>query len=538
VEKDVTSYLNWFLTDQTAYLSIPNNVDSTYTGIPLVNISLTFYAADAENPPAEGLPTILPVSSAPANWSAIEVTAGSNLSYSVTLPYDDVVATTLELMAMPHGCEEFWYTNIDNDEAASKYGLCGGGVYRELQVYVDGILAGATYPMVVIYTGGINPFLWRPLTGIMSFDIPAYSFDLTPFVLGDGKAHEITVKVLGGDSQGGMWYLDAALKLYRDPTAAPVSGGVLQHHDSGSNVTVASGRGADGYGWNTTGTHQYRVIGQLIRAAGTAAQSTMTLETSGALGAWNTNVLSDNGAVETTNGQSTSVHSDALSAAQASVTDSAASDGRHRLVQSVAVYPYSMVSSYKQDATTMDMTATVNITYGRTNVYAPLDNAPERAPHSPDYKGYNTSWHNSIWSSAAYNRSLDHSTVYVESDTATAGYFVGSTNSVCYRRLASAEAGFVNTDEEAGQCDFPKGKYICGYELCQGGAGRRSDVASVVTTDGASLGATAKAAAIGTVAKGRTVDAAEGRPLVRHPLMGRAKLAVPTRRVLGVPSCV
>jgi hypothetical protein len=534
VEKDVTSYLKGVVGVLRASGSSHNQGDSTSPGFPLDNVSHTFYAAVAENPPAEGLPTIVPISSAPANWSAIEVTAGSNLSYSVTLPYDDVVAITLELMATPHGCEEFWYTNIDNDEAASKYGLCGGGVYRELQVYVDGVLAGATYPMVVIYTGGINPFLWRPLTGIMSFDIPAYSFDLTPFVLGDGKAHEITVKVLGGDSQGGMWYLDAALKLYRDPTAAPVSGGVMQHHDTGSNVTVTSGRGTDGYGWNTTGTHQYGVVGQLVRAAGTAAQSTMTLETAGALSAWNTNVLSDNGAVETTNGQSTSVHSDALSAAQASIIGAAASEGRHRLVESVAVYPYSMVSSYKQDATTMDMTATVNITYGRTNVYASLDNAREHAPHSPENTGYNISWHNSIWSSAAYNRTLDHSTVYVESDTATAGYFVGTTDSVCYRRLASAEAGFVNTDEEAGQCDFPSGKYICGYDLCQGGASRRSGVASAVTTDGASLGAKAKAVAVETLtqsAKGRTVDAAEGRPVVRHPLMGRAKLAVPSRRV-------
>lgn len=533
VEKDVTSYLNWLLTEQTAYLSIPNNIDSIYTGIPLVNISLTFYGSDASNPPAEGLPTILPVSSAPANWNALEVTDGSNLTYTVTVPHNDVVGATLELMASPHGCEEFWYTNIDNEEAASKYGLCGGGVYRELQVYVDGILAGATYPMIVVYTGGINPFLWRPLTGIMSFDIPAYSFDLTPFVLGDGKAHEITVTVLGGDAEGGMWYLDAALKLYRDASSAPVTGGLLEHTDSGSNVTVASGpveaRG-EGYGWNTTGHHSYRVRGQVIRATGTALQSALEVESSGRLEAWNTNLLSDRGEVETTNGQSTSFHRDALAAVLSEVSANkvaaagarAASDAgagdAHRLVESVAVYPYSMVSSYKQDASTMDMTATVNITYARSNHYAPSTAGP----------GYTISWSNSIWSDAAYNRSLDHATVYVESDNAAADYLVSSTAGLCYRRLADAAAGYVKQDTQEGVCDLPGGHYICGYELCTSGDG-----SSHGSQGAARLGVVLKdrplTRTVGASSRTRLVDASETLPLVRHPLMGRARLTAKNR---------
>ncbi|KAJ1439728.1 peptide N-acetyl-beta-D-glucosaminyl asparaginase amidase A-domain-containing protein [Ochromonadaceae sp. CCMP2298] len=256
VEKDVTAYASLFAQPSTASLSIPNNVDSTYTGIPLVTLSFTFYTASDEYP-APATATVLPLSNSPGDWDKLSVSEGTNLTYSLTLPYDDVLGVQLELMASAHGCEEFWYTNSDDDSA--KLGLCGGGVYRELQVYVDGILAGATYPFPVIYTGGINPFLWRPLTGIMSFDIPAYRFDLSPFVLGDGLSHEVVLKVLGGDAEGGVWFLDAALLLYRDADAAPVSGGLVGHVDSGSTVTTNSSlEEGGGYSWNTTGAAEHR----------------------------------------------------------------------------------------------------------------------------------------------------------------------------------------------------------------------------------------------------------------------------------------
>ena len=52
-------------------------------------------------------------------------------------------------------------------------GACAGGTYREIQLYVDGQLAGALYPFPTIYTGGVCPLLWRPLTGIYSFNVRA-----------------------------------------------------------------------------------------------------------------------------------------------------------------------------------------------------------------------------------------------------------------------------------------------------------------------------------------------------------------------------
>jgi hypothetical protein len=58
----------------------------------------------------------------------------------------------LDLISLVSQCEEFWYTNVP-DEEASSLGFCGGGTYRELHVYVNGLLAGIAYPHLVIYTG-------------------------------------------------------------------------------------------------------------------------------------------------------------------------------------------------------------------------------------------------------------------------------------------------------------------------------------------------------------------------------------------------
>mmetsp|Transcript_13649 Transcript_13649/g.23967 ORF Transcript_13649/g.23967 Transcript_13649/m.23967 type:complete len:634 (-) Transcript_13649:125-2026(-) len=515
VEKDVTAYLDLFLRPSTASLSIPNNVDSTYTGVPLVNITLTFYAADEAFPAVEEVPTVLPLSNNPGNWTALDVSGGSNLTFTTTLPYNDVVGVALELMASPHGCEEFWYTNIDSEDAASKFGLCGGGVYRELQVYVDGRLAGAIYPFPVIYTGGINPFLWRPLTGIMSFDIPAYSFDLSPFVLGDGHAHEITLKVLGGDTEGGVWYLDATLLLYRDASAAPVAGGLVDHSDSGTNLSTNSSASTTGYSWDTHGTHKYSARGNIIKASTSASPVTVTAEVSGALDAWNTNAITSQASVQITNGALSSEHSNSLHSVLAATKLRSSSGSAALAVNTRAHYPYKIWSSYKQDATTFDMSAYVNISYQRENTY----------PAAGDSPTLTVAWRNSLLSNAAYNRTLDHTTVYVESDTAIAGYHASSNGKPCYQRIAQGSDGFVVEDTNTGECHLPQGKYLCGYELCSG-----------PVTVPASLSASSPGQvdlpetlylelptqSSGTVRQ--PIKTAATLPLVRHPLMGRSKL--------------
>ena len=163
---------------------------------------------------------------------------------------------------------------------------CGGGTYRELQVYVNGQLAGAVYPFLVLYTGGVNPFLWRPLSGIESLDIPAYRFDLTPFAglfntLGTAAANgassrpHVSLKVFG-NNQDGLWYLTSSLLLYPaegvDADVA-LAGELLEQSDTGVHAEVeVTEEGAGGRNASTTfktvGYHTYAITGSLSTRAG------------------------------------------------------------------------------------------------------------------------------------------------------------------------------------------------------------------------------------------------------------------------------
>ena len=134
----------------------------------------------------------------------------------------------------PRSREHSWYGNVP--DPAPK-GQCGGGAFRAIEVLIDGQVAGLAFPFPVLYTGGENPLLWHPLTGIMSFDVVPYRFDVTPFVatLNDGEAHSLEIRVLHEQSTG-VWYADAALLLWRGVGTAAVTGGIISHSSPPLNV--------------------------------------------------------------------------------------------------------------------------------------------------------------------------------------------------------------------------------------------------------------------------------------------------------------
>src|SRR5690606_3793154 len=82
--------------------------------------------------------------------------------------------------------EEFWYQNAPSHLAETfpetMPHLPGASAYREIQVLLDGKLIAAASPFAHIFTGGINPGLWRPIVSIGTFDVGEIDIDITPFL--------------------------------------------------------------------------------------------------------------------------------------------------------------------------------------------------------------------------------------------------------------------------------------------------------------------------------------------------------------------
>ncbi|XVE50084.1 hypothetical protein DITRI_Ditri01bG0132900 [Diplodiscus trichospermus] len=245
VKKDVTRYSSLLLKNKTQTFAVymGNLVDKTYTGVYHVNVTLYFYpAVEKMNLFKERGETL---------GSRVDSNADLIIPFSRDLPLNDglwyeienatdvkvkefqipqnVYRAVLEVYVSFHENDEFWYGNPPNEYiAANNLSLAGNGPFREVVVSLDGELVGAVWPFTVVYTGGINPLLWRPISAIGSFDLPTYDIEITPFLgnILDGKTHKLRFGVTNALN---VWYIDANLHLWLDSKTAKTEGKLLQH---------------------------------------------------------------------------------------------------------------------------------------------------------------------------------------------------------------------------------------------------------------------------------------------------------------------
>lgn len=251
IEKDLSPYAPVLAEPQHVVVDMGNVVDSTYTGIIYLTLDVTFYASDRHHRPAAHPDQIVAISREPV-VSPWYHTPSEPATKTVTLP-TNIKRALLEVYASPHGNEEFWYARRPS--------------FRELQVLVDGDLAGIATPFPAIYTGGLNPLLWRPIPGVEAFDVAPYVVDLTPFagVLSDGQPHSISMHIANNTD---YWPVDGNLLL--DLDAAPtVSGGILRNTiQPDAEVTVESTTVDGVLHVATRGSRSWLVEGYVDTAAG------------------------------------------------------------------------------------------------------------------------------------------------------------------------------------------------------------------------------------------------------------------------------
>ncbi|MGW7607659.1 peptide-N4-asparagine amidase [Streptomyces sp. NPDC054766] len=248
VEKDVTRYSDTFRRSRDVEMLIGNVVDDTYTGVLDVKATLTFYAGRPATTPDRVLTLQDGTLTTPRNSERVIA---------------EVYAT-----GSGGGCEEFWYLTVPDTAPYSC--KADNGPYREVQIKVDGQLAGIAQPFPTVWTGGwSNPFLWYVIPGPRAFDVRPIEYDLTPFagLLDDGRPHRIDVSVVGVPEGQTGWSLPVNVLVWQDARRAHVSGALIRAEAgdlaNSSTYTPGSENRVD-----TTGRHRLTVAGYLDTSHG------------------------------------------------------------------------------------------------------------------------------------------------------------------------------------------------------------------------------------------------------------------------------
>ncbi|KOV89616.1 peptide-N4-asparagine amidase A [Streptomyces sp. NRRL B-3648] len=213
-EKDVTRYSDTFRGSRDVEMLIGNVVDDTYTGVIDVHVTLTFYAGRPAAPVPDRVLTLA------------DTPAGTTLT---TPRNSERIVAEVYATGSGGGCEEFWYLTVA--DPASYSCKADHGPYREVQITVDGRLAGIAAPFPHVWTGGwSNPFLWYVVPAPRAFDVRPVEYDLTPFagLLNDGRPHRVEVSVVGVPAGQPGWSTPVNVLVWQDAHRAHVPGALTR----------------------------------------------------------------------------------------------------------------------------------------------------------------------------------------------------------------------------------------------------------------------------------------------------------------------
>ncbi|KAI3328815.1 peptide N-acetyl-beta-D-glucosaminyl asparaginase amidase A-domain-containing protein [Ustulina deusta] len=247
--KDMTPFLSLWKQPQILVFDLENIVDSTYTGLLNTTLTATFFNATTAKPGGNYGPAnlIIPISQrigSSGGKPSQFVYPGQPATNTVADFPRNANRAVFTVDVKGQGNEEFWWSNVPQSAAHAfdaTYGEYPGySPFREVQVLIDGHLAGVSWPFPVIYTGGVVPQLNRPIVGIQAFEISEHEIDVSPFLplLCDGAAHAFEIKILGlvddGRSSAALsattddeWYVTGKIFVWLDDDAGSITTGTM-----------------------------------------------------------------------------------------------------------------------------------------------------------------------------------------------------------------------------------------------------------------------------------------------------------------------
>ncbi|HEY0479607.1 MAG TPA: peptide-N4-asparagine amidase [Kofleriaceae bacterium] len=264
IENDLTDYSPLFAARQAGMVQLDNLVNDTFTGVLSGAAELRFYPVPRHAEAPRAADAVLPLSAGPSGGTVALDTTASTLARTFTLPAN-VERAVLDVYAQSQAGDEFWFTCVP-DELTGPLQSCGATGFREAEITVDGRPAGVAPIFPWIFTGGIDPNLWKPIPSVQTLDFTPYRVDLTPFagVLSDGRPHEVAVRVFNANHH---FATTASLLLFLDHRAARVTGAVTDDTLTAapepsvtSNITTAADGTISGP-VSVESTRRYRISG-------------------------------------------------------------------------------------------------------------------------------------------------------------------------------------------------------------------------------------------------------------------------------------
>lgn len=246
IERDLTDYSALFTAPQGGEVDLGNLVNTTFTSSLFGSAQLSFYPlAQGQMPPVTA-DQVIPFAAGPTGETVALFNTTSLLEQTLTLP-KNIQAAYFDVFSQSQSGDEFWYSCVPND-VSGELQSCPGTAFRESEVTIDGVPAGVAPVYPWIYTGGIDPFLWRPIPGVQALNFVPYRVNLTPFVamLDDGNPHTVALSVFNADS---YFSATASLLLYLDHGSTQVTGSVMQN-----TLTVPSPAITENLKTSTNGT--------------------------------------------------------------------------------------------------------------------------------------------------------------------------------------------------------------------------------------------------------------------------------------------
>lgn len=240
-QKDMTVFDTILREEQKIILDLGNVVDGNlYTGTFNVTLEALYFDDTYSRGlhPAEHIYPISNLSSA-SNQSSVFSLPDDSGAVTLFLPRN-IKTAVVSLMASGNGAEEFWYTNVPAewlDTFGGDDSLYGYSPFREVQLLIDDQLAGVLWPFPILFTGGVDPGLWRPVVGIDTYDLPSFEIDVTPWlsVLCDGEEHTFKIQVVGFDNSssnkigtvGQNWWVTGTVFVWLDDTVNQTIAGAV-----------------------------------------------------------------------------------------------------------------------------------------------------------------------------------------------------------------------------------------------------------------------------------------------------------------------